>query len=287
MVRISSILWLCANFAPLYASPNIWGSSSEAPVSPDALSPGDTSVVVRPINPGDSQLVSQTYDLLGKNCGSENIRSQQDENGSVSWTVTLSDSKSTRHLMRAPGLLIGDSAKKSVMAFAKRQEPSGRDTSYNIVVMDRNNTDQTAATSEFLKKIRSNQDDTFLEFRNPTTKLIFGWGNIELNDEAKKEVEANPGVKAVAPNPQLQNDLAPVIEDAAHVTFKKKSAHSAIHTKSELAVKRGETLVERDSTWVKQKDAGWPLVMLSQPKYVASRYEFCSWKNIITLFLER
>ena len=87
------------------------------------------------------------------------------------------------------------------MEFSRRHEKRSAltprdDHYYNIVAKDYNNDEETKATREFLNTKVTDPSQQIYEFNLPGTSHIIGWGNVQLSDAAKGEVEAYQGVTA-------------------------------------------------------------------------------------------
>lgn len=271
-MHLLPILLIFSHFATLNAFPNIWVSKPKASVDPNLVVYDDTFVTIHPIDPNNSEQIARTEDSLGKICGSEHVKSQQAADGHVSWIVTLSDRETIRLLPEHPWLQLDESARKTLVRFSKRHTKRSEldrrdDPFYNVVAKDYNNDEETKATRAFLNTKVTNPNQKILEFNYPGTNHIIGWGNVQLSDAAKGEVEAYQGVTA-----PLGAD-APVEDDRAIANNVPRAARAdqrkGLFRKSRTAYKdvaKRAAILKRAVTWTKQANAGWDLVMVSQPK---------------------
>jgi hypothetical protein len=131
---------------------------------------------------------------------------------------------------------------------AKRSDIVARDTQH-YGALARDNTNVTK-TEEFLKTKVKNPDDILHHSRRD---VIYGWYNLELDSETRKEVEAYEGIKTVRLTTMLTDFIAPP------VTYWSQ--------RYETAAKQDKSaLFRRASTWELQKGADKALVMDSQYK---------------------
>jgi hypothetical protein len=183
----------------------------------------------------------------------------------------LSDRETIRLLPEHPWLKLDSSAKATLVKFSKRHEKRSDlsprdDLYYNIVAKDYNNDAETKAIREFLNTKLTDPNQEITEFKYPGTSHVIGWGNVQLSDTAKAEVGAYEGVKGIV------EDM-PVEYDRAVTSNKPPASHSFRGSKLSRMVRaayngvaKHAAFVKRAVTWVKQQNAGWDLVMVSQPK---------------------
>ncbi|KAH9873852.1 hypothetical protein IAQ61_004479 [Plenodomus lingam] len=96
-MRASCLLLISANVV-VNAFPNIWGSGSSAAVEADIPNLGPNVIIVRPIDPTNSEQISKAGENLRNICGSEHVRAHQTSDGTPSWLVTLSDRETLQYL---------------------------------------------------------------------------------------------------------------------------------------------------------------------------------------------
>lgn len=272
-MQLLSILLISTHFATLNAFPNIWGSEPKASTNLDSMTSGDTFVIIHPIDPSNSEQISRTEDSLGKICGSEHVKSQQAKDGHVSWVVTLSDRETINLLPEHPWLQLDETAKRTLVTHSKRHTKRSDldrrdDAYYNIVAKDYNDDAQTKATREFLNTKLTDPNQKILEFNYPGTDHIIGWGHVQLSDAAKGEVEKYEGVTApLGEEVTVEDDRVAINNEpkAAPVQQRKEPIGGMIRTAYNGVTKR-VALLKRAVTWKKQVNAGWDLVMVSQPK---------------------
>ena len=275
-MHLQPILLIAVHFANLHAFPNFWVSELKAP---STLDPSiKTFVIVHPIDPNDSGTIEQTVPSLEKICGSEHVETLRSVggDGDVSWKVTLSDRETLRYLAEHPWLRHDQSVKRALIEFSRRHEKRSAltprdDHPYNVVAKDYNNDEETKATREFLNTKVTGPSQQIYEFHLPGTSHIIGWGNVQLSDAAKGEVEAYQGVTApLGENDLIEEDRAVEStygsERRATKTLPNNKASGMIHTGYSSIAKRAASIFKRAVTWTKQETAGWGLVMVSQPK---------------------
>lgn len=157
-------------------------------------------IIVYPKDPNDSKTVKETLATLGKVCGSEHKETLRSAAGEVSWKVTLSDRETFRLLGEHPGLRYDLSVRRRIIEFSRRHEKRSDlaprdDPTYKIVAKDPYNDEETKATREFINTKVTDGAPKIYEFSLATKPHVIGWGNVQLSEAAKKEVEAHYGVK--------------------------------------------------------------------------------------------
>lgn len=103
------------------AFPNIWGSGSSAAVEADIPNLGPNVIIVRPIDPTNSEQISKAGENLRNICGSEHVRAHQTSDGTPSWLVTLSDRETLQYLPEHPWLQLDEISKETFSAFSRRR----------------------------------------------------------------------------------------------------------------------------------------------------------------------
>jgi hypothetical protein len=210
-MHLSFLFLFAVHAATLHAFPNVWASESNAPSTSNAPDSGTTFLIVHPLDPNDTETIEKTVPNLERICGSEHLETLRSVDGNVSWKVTLSDRKTLRYLAEHPWLKPDKSIGKTLEEFSRRHEKRSEliprdDEYYNIVAKDYNNDEETKATREFLNTKVTDPSKKFKEFSLPGTSHIIGWGNVQLSEAAKQEVEAYQGVKGLGVDGLVEED---------------------------------------------------------------------------------
>lgn len=247
-------------------------SGSSAAINADLLNLGPNIIIVRPIDPTNSEQISRAGENLVNICGSEHVRPHQTSDGTPSWLVTLSDRETLQYLPEHPWLQLDDVAKQTFTSFtkrhAKRAELSPRDDLfYNIAAKDYNNDEETKATREFLNGKLTNPDQEIIEFTYPGTSHVLGWGHVQLSEAAKKELEEYAGIVSPLGEDGPVDDERAVSDNGLNAPrIARASRLSGMVQSSYMAYTKRAALLKRAVTWTKQAPASWDLNMVSQPK---------------------
>jgi hypothetical protein len=222
---------------------------------------------VYPTDPSNREELKKTEKFLRDTYGGEDVIQNRNSDGLVSWRIILKDGDTTDQLEGHEGLRMVEPEDRQKGFTPKRKSKRSElirrdDPLYIALAKDPNNNEETKATREFLDTKISNPDRKITELK--LGDQIKAWANIELNDVAKAEVEAYAGISG-----PLSRD-----EPARHDLVVRKRERPGFLENLHSGIGKRFNQLKRAVTWKKQEGAAKDLVLLSQPKYVCSTFDF-------------
>ena len=279
-MRLFPILLIAINFAIIHALCDIPASQPRGVVENYSSIP-NVEITLYSSNLSDTDQVQATLRALRLDIGGVNAQKTSLKDSGVAWNLSLTSADQIDTIRAQKGVLFDEATNSRLEEFEETSKPPqqrGDDNKpiyYSVIPREYKNDSETTETGEFVKSKAQNSDPKkqLIAFTLPVSGHTIGWLRVALDDKAKAELEADPriqspisgagkiGFNRAVTNTNISHDTT---VEPPYASNKQKRA-SWVYLAYKNLIKR-LSLAKRVPGWYKQANAGFDLVMISQPQ---------------------